>query len=123
VKRCSVQPVEKLSGHTNHLIHPGCERETQIVTASSGDRQARLDQLLPALGETGSVPLLQVLSDRAPQGLPIYRDDPADPDDENTLATALFVIRNDAVEFEVRQHGELRFRQFVMQEARPAAAS
>lgn len=123
VKRCSVQVIEKLSGHTNHLIHPGCEREAQIVTASSGDRQARLGQLLPALGEVGSPPLLQVLSDRAPQGLPIYRDDPADPDDENTLATALFVIRDDGVEFEVRQQGELRFKQFVTQEPRPAAAS
>ncbi|BCG05152.1 peptidase C45 (plasmid) [Paraburkholderia sp. PGU19] len=113
VQHCSVVEVPRLSGHTNHLIHDGCGNEEQIVTESSRDRQTRLGELLPALPGVGESSLLQVLFDQAPEGLPIYRDDPADPDDENTLATALFVIRDAGVELEVRQQGELRFKQFM----------
>ena len=40
---------EALAGHANHMIHPGCEAEAQIVTDSSRDRQRRVDALLPAL--------------------------------------------------------------------------
>jgi hypothetical protein len=116
VARCSVQEVAKISGHANHLIHAGCEAEAQIVTDSSRDRQARLERILPDGPGASGLNLLQVLADKAPSGLPIYRDDPADPDDENTLATALFVIQRDAVEFEVRQQGELRFKQRVIRE-------
>lgn len=56
--------------------------------------------------------LLRVLGDRVPEGLPIYRDDPADPDDpddENTLATAVFEIRDTAIDFTIHQHGTQRF--------------
>jgi hypothetical protein len=59
--------------------------------------------------------LLRVLGDRAPEGLPIYRDDirrsddPDDPDDENTLATAVFEIRDTAIDFTIHQHGTQRF--------------
>ncbi|MEX3959640.1 C45 family autoproteolytic acyltransferase/hydolase [Trinickia sp. EG282A] len=117
VRRCSVMEVTRLSGHANHLIHDGCGGEEQIVTASSRDRQTRLDELLPSLPGLGESNLLQVLFDQASKGLPIYRDDPADPDDENTLATALFVIQETGVEFEVRQEGELRFKRFVPRES------
>ncbi len=123
VQRCSVVEVAGLSGHANHLIHDGCDSEEQIVTASSRDRQARLGELLPGLPAVGALNLLQVLFDQAPQGLPIYRDDPADPDDENTLATALFVIQETGVELEVRQQGELRFKRFVPQESRARTGS
>jgi hypothetical protein len=116
VARCSVQQVATISGHANHLIHDGCDTEAQIVTDSSRDRQARLERILPDGAGVSGLSLLQVLFDKAPAGLPIYRDDPADPDDENTLATALFAIQGDAVEFEVRQQGELRFKQRVIRE-------
>jgi hypothetical protein len=43
-RRCSVQTVSTIAGHANHLIHPGCEAEAQIVTDSSRDRQARVEQ-------------------------------------------------------------------------------
>jgi Acyl-coenzyme A:6-aminopenicillanic acid acyl-transferase len=117
VQRCSVVEVTRLSGHANHLIHDGCDNEEQIVTASSRDRH------LPGLSGIGELNLLQVLFDQASKGLPIYRDDPADPDDENTLATALFVIREAGVEFEVRQQGELRFNQFMPPESRARTGS
>ncbi|KWZ39203.1 peptidase C45 [Burkholderia savannae] len=114
VARTSTLDVDGVYGHANHLIHPGCDGEAQIVTASSADRQARLAQLLPPLGGAADASALwRVLADRAGDGLPIYRDDPRDPDDENTLATALFSIGDDGVAFEVREQGSVRFQQFV----------
>jgi hypothetical protein len=108
--RCSVQSVPRLAGHANHMIHPGCEAEAQIVTDSSRDRQLRVDALLPTLvGRLQPAALLDVLQDRAPSGLPIYRDDPLDPDDENTLATALFEIGDDGVSMKVYGQGQCEF--------------
>ncbi|WP_246216972.1 C45 family autoproteolytic acyltransferase/hydolase [Paraburkholderia panacisoli] len=112
--RCSVQSVSTLAGHANHMIHPGCEAEAQIVTDSSRDRQLRVDALLPALASPlKPAALLDVLQDRAPSGLPIYRDDPLDPDDENTLATALFEIGGAGVSMKVFRHGQCDFDTFI----------
>ncbi|MGU7772059.1 C45 family autoproteolytic acyltransferase/hydrolase [Burkholderia sp. MR1-5-21] len=109
VARCSIVDVARLAGHANHLVHPGCEGEGQIVTQSSADRQRRVDTLLPGVDAIGEDALLRVLGDRAPEGLPIYRDDPDDPDDENTLATAVFAIRASGIDMSVHQHGTQRF--------------
>ena len=99
-----------ISSHANHLIHPGCEAEAQIVTDSSHDRQTRVEHLLPRLASPITpAALLDVLQDRAPAGLPIYRDDPLDPDDENTLATALFNIGSDGVSMAVYRQGQCAF--------------
>ncbi|KWI59538.1 peptidase C45 [Burkholderia pseudomultivorans] len=105
VARCSVIDVARVAGHANHLVHPGCDAEAQIVTQSSGDRQRRVEALAPGVDAVDETALLRVLGDRAPEGLPIYRDDPADPDDENTLATAVFSIRDTAIDFTIHQHG------------------
>ncbi|KWF11814.1 C45 family autoproteolytic acyltransferase/hydolase [Burkholderia pseudomultivorans] len=105
VARCSVIDVARVAGHANHLVHPGCDAEAQIVTQSSGDRQRRVEALAPGIDAVDETALLRVLGDRAPEGLPIYRDDPADPDDENTLATAVFSIRDTAIDFTIHQHG------------------
>jgi hypothetical protein len=113
-QRCSITPVSAPSGHANHLIHAGCEHEAQIVTDSSRDRQARLAELLPALGEhPDGDALVGALHDRAGDGLPIFRDDPNDPDDENTLATACFSIGVDGVGVGVWQGGERVFERFI----------
>ncbi|MGF6852679.1 hypothetical protein OKW29_001565 [Paraburkholderia sp. CI3] len=56
---------------------------------------------------------LDVLHDRAPWGLPIYRDDPHDPDDENTLATALFEIGNAGVSMKAYRQRQCAFDTFV----------
>ncbi|MFM0642357.1 C45 family autoproteolytic acyltransferase/hydrolase [Paraburkholderia metrosideri] len=109
-QRCSVQTVSTIAGHANHLIHPGCEAEAQIVTDSSRDRQARVDHLLSTLtGPIKPAALLEVLQDRAPSGLPIYRDDPLDPDDENTLATALFELGSAGVSMKVYRQRQCVF--------------
>lgn len=113
-QRCSVQSVSALAGHANHMIHPGCEAEAQIVTDSSRDRQLRVDALLPALvSPLQAAALFDVLQDRAPSGLPIYRDDPLDPDDENTLATALFDIGGAGVSMKVYRQGRCEFDTFI----------
>src|SRR5690606_17226304 len=43
--RCSISEVEGVSGHANHLVHPGMAELPQVVTLSSADRQARAEQL------------------------------------------------------------------------------
>ncbi|ACC74302.1 C45 family peptidase [Paraburkholderia phymatum] len=116
--RCSVESIGRVSGHANHMIHPGCDGEAQIVTDSSRDRQARIAALLEARGAQpdGSV-LVDMLHDKAPAGLPIYREDPDDPDDENTLATALFQIRDDGVALQVHAQRAVVFETFVARTA------
>ncbi|MBN3765269.1 C45 family peptidase [Burkholderia sp. Ac-20365] len=116
--RCSIQTVERVSGHANHMIHPGCEDEPQIVTDSSRDRQTRVGVLL----ENDKAPLdgaalVDMLHDQAPEGLPIYRDDPHDPDGENTLATALFTIRDDGVALQVHSQHAIVFETFIARTA------
>ncbi|MGN6316135.1 C45 family autoproteolytic acyltransferase/hydolase [Trinickia sp.] len=128
-RRCSIERVGgqntnvgRLFGHANHLVHREHELELQVVTDSSRDRQGRLAELLPQLGaRSDNETLLRVLRDRAQAGLPIYRDDPRDPDDENTLATALMRTDRDGVAFEVHQHGVLVFEQFISRTAGVAA--
>jgi hypothetical protein len=91
----SVVEVSAPSVHANHALHlPG--RDDQIVTRSSADRQARGEALL----ETGAGPLA-ILRDGAGPGLPIRRDAPDDPDEENTLGTAVFRLSEAGVRWEV----------------------
>ena len=54
---------------------------------------------------------------RAPSGLPIYRDDPLDPDDENTLATALFDIGSAGMSMQVYRQGHCEFDTFIARSA------
>ncbi|GJH03432.1 C45 family peptidase [Paraburkholderia terrae] len=117
-RRCSVERVEWMSGHANHMIHPGCEDEAQIVTDSSCDRQARVGVLRDQRGAQidGDV-LVDMLHDKAPTGLPIYRDDPHDPDGENTLATALFQLRDDGVALRVHAQRAVVFDTFIARTA------
>jgi hypothetical protein len=58
-----------------------------------------------------------MLHDKAPAGLPIYRDDPDDPDDENTLATALFRIRHDGVAMQVHAERRVVFETLIKESA------
>jgi hypothetical protein len=62
------------------------------------------------LAEGGRDPLA-LLRDRADAALPIHRAQPDDPDDENTLATAVFEIAPDRVAWRVydRPEGPARF--------------
>ncbi len=107
----SVIPVAAQSCHANHLIHETTIKEKQIVTESSQSRQERGDELLALCG-TASADPLTILRDVKRTALPIYRMQPDDPDNENTLATANFAIGGDSVECAVYDNLESspRFR-------------
>ncbi|MGF6639037.1 hypothetical protein OKW27_002780 [Paraburkholderia sp. 35.1] len=91
----------------------------QEFSVFSGQRRAVRHRLpawrnrLAAAGPLQPAALLDVLHDRAPAGLPIYRDDPYDPDDENTLATALFEIGNAGVSMKAYRQKQCAFDTFV----------
>jgi hypothetical protein len=93
---CSVREISAPALHANHLVHEEAASVSQIVTDSSGSRQKRGD----ALVAEGCDPLA-ILRDTAGPGLPIRRDDPEDPDNENTLASAVFVIEADRLNWSV----------------------
>ena len=108
----SVDRIPKARIHSNHLIHADTGRISQIVTGSSGERQRRGEALL---GQTfASDPHSRaagILWDAADPELPIYRTDPTDGDVENTLATVVFRVGADKVEWSVydRPHEAARF--------------
>lgn len=97
----SVRDIDAPSLHANHALHLSSGRAEQIVTASSRDRQARGEALLGA----GLDDPLAILRDTAGPGLPIRRDAADDPDEENTLATALFRVTQDGIEWSIYDQG------------------
>jgi hypothetical protein len=106
VEACSagvvVRKVRRPGGHSNHLLDAGLDAAGQRITGSSGSRQRRVDGVL---GEGGGLldeaRALAILRDGADPELPIYRRAADDPDDENTLATAVFLIGANSVEWRV----------------------
>ncbi|WP_149140776.1 C45 family autoproteolytic acyltransferase/hydolase [Gemmobacter caeruleus] len=104
---CSVQEITRPALHANHALHlPGGLR-AQIVTASSRDRQERGAALLAR----GADPLT-ILRDDGGAGLPIRRDAPDDPDEENTLATAVIRLAGPQIDWSIhdRAAGPARHR-------------
>lgn len=98
----SVVEVVRPFGHSNHLVHPALESVAQRITGSSGNRQHCVDGLLAGLGERlDEGQALAILRDSSGGELPVYRCAADDPDDENTLATALFLIGAQAVDWAV----------------------
>ncbi len=94
-------------GHTNHFIHPRLRNSKQRITPSSAQRQIRIDALCRKLSDSpGQGDIRLILGDIDNPDLPIYRTDPNDPDNENTLATALFRVTSDAVQSRVYIAGD-----------------
>ena len=100
-ERASSVTVEQPCCHANHLIHGVMEGEAQVVTASSAARQQRSDALLQSIGASQPDPIA-ILSDRE-DAMPIMRDQADDPDNENTLATALINVGADRVDWQVHE--------------------
>jgi len=98
---CSVHEITMPSLHANHAIHPPMRDAPQIITDSSRHRQARGDALLAA---GRAIDPLAILADQGDAALPIYRADPHDPDNENTLATAHLTILPAHIEWAVYEH-------------------
>lgn len=108
---CSVQEIMVPSTHANHLIHGETAHIRQTVTHSSNSRQRRGDTLVQDLSD-GHDPLV-ILRDKAGPGLPIQRDDPDDPDHENTLATAAFLIEGANIDWTVYDKPDTHARFYV----------
>jgi hypothetical protein len=96
---CSALTVAEPQCHANHLVHPATGGEAQIVTDSSRSRQERGEEIIRAAA--GGRDPLALLWDRARAALPVYRTQPDDPDNENTLATAVIEIATDKVAWRV----------------------
>src|SRR5215831_1838186 len=101
---CSVQTIGAPALHANHAIHPDARERPQLITGSSEHRQTRGNRLLtdPAAAHEP----LAILADRVDSTFPIHRDDPADSDNENTLATADITIRAERINWQVHEHPE-----------------
>ncbi|AIT28289.1 peptidase C45 [Bordetella holmesii] len=88
--QCAVHEILKGYVHANHLIHPGSP--PQVISDSSASRQRQAEYLLDAWrGSASGTDLVAALLDST-GSLPLLRTDPNDPDEENTLATALFAL-------------------------------
>lgn len=98
---CSVQQLkdDKLRlktmtyAHSNHILHSGhADLARDIVTDSSLCRYQNVGSRIKTWPEdAGGQQVVDALFDTHGP-LPVLRTDPDDPDDENTLATALFEI-------------------------------
>ena len=85
-------------GHTNHFIHSRFRNSKQRITRSSAVRKIWIDALCRKLSNRPSFDDIRfMLCNIENPELPIYRKDPEDPDKENNLATALFLVTSDAV--------------------------
>lgn len=80
--------ITRPSLHANHAVLGHRVHHRQIITDSSRDRQARGTVLLAS----PEPDLMEILRDTGGNGLPIWRRRPDDPDNENTIASAVFVV-------------------------------
>lgn len=98
----STETIDRPSIHANHLIHPDLADLPQVVTASSGARQACGEALLAGFDPSDiEAWALSVTGDDAGP-LPIRRADPQDPDGENTIATAVIRAEGERLTLTVR---------------------
>ncbi|MDJ0036851.1 putative choloylglycine hydrolase [Pantoea allii] len=98
---CSVTPLRDVFAHANHLIHAKLATTEQVITESSGSRQQRLNEWLETQAHLDGPAAKAILSDQHDAVLPIYRLSPDDPDEENTLATAVFILDNEKTTLQV----------------------
>ncbi|MBD3678385.1 MAG: 6-aminopenicillanic acid acyl-transferase [Rhodobacteraceae bacterium] len=94
---CSARVIEAPCVHANHALHLKREEPGQMITQSSQDRQARGMAMLA----DGNMNPLAILRDTSGPGLPVHRCQPDDPDNENTLATAVFHVGRSDVEWSI----------------------
>ncbi len=87
--------------HSNHAQVSAPVMSRQTITASSRDRLRRGLELL----EKGAAPLA-ILTDTSGAGLPIFRSEPDDPDDENTIAQFQARIRASRIDWQVHTPGQ-----------------
>lgn len=82
--------------HANHALHLQGGLKRQIITQSSADRQRRGDDMI-----ADGADALAILRDSNPSGLPIRREASDDPDEENTLGTAVLTLAPGALSWSI----------------------
>lgn len=115
---CSVTPLRDVFAHANHLIHPQLDAVEQVITDSSRSRQQRLNAWLDTQPHLDGTAALGILSDQHDPALPIYRLSPQDPDEENTLATAIFTLSTSDIKWQIFTHDR---QKPILQQEGPAA--
>jgi len=100
---CAVVEVKGPLAHANHLVADDYRGLDQECQPSSVARQARADALIAAGPPADQDPFV-ILYDRANTDLPILRRGSEDGNDGYTLATTVFKIVSDAVDWTV-SHG------------------
>lgn len=98
----NISEVQWPEGHSNHLVSLSLSQVRQRITESSDARQECIDRRLARLsGDLDAKTSLSILRDTSGGNLPVYRNDANDPDDENTLATGVFLISASNVEWRI----------------------
>ncbi|MFP6731235.1 MAG: C45 family peptidase [Alphaproteobacteria bacterium] len=97
---CTVIEAQSPMAHANHLVADDYEALAQDCQPSSDARQERADALIAA-GTLAGGNALDILFDRANAALPILRDGDEEGNDGYTLATAVFKIGAEAVDWSV----------------------
>jgi hypothetical protein len=101
--RCVAHPVRAATVHANHLVFPECADIDQEATESSLRRQRRAALLISA-GALEDRDATMVLGDTEDPDLPICRKRRGGVDTGYTLASALFSIADDRVDWRVHMH-------------------
>jgi hypothetical protein len=101
--RCVAHPVRAATVHANHLVFPECADIDQETTESSLRRQRRADSLISE-GVLEGRDATTVLGDAEDPELPICRKRRGGVDTGYTLASALFSIAEDRVDWRVHTH-------------------
>ena len=95
----SVEKASPVAVHANHLVHKQQSEISQIITESSRCRQIRMEALAAHYSDSiDEEKCFSILQDIEENALPIFRTEPDDPDEENTLATGVFTLSKKGVE-------------------------
>ena len=94
--KIGISEIKKPSLHANHAIYYPLSNEKQITTTSSHDRQKRFSAISMS---SNKITPIEVLRGTKGESLPSLRTCKHDPDNENTMASAIFKINSDSVEY------------------------
>lgn len=98
----SLEKVNSVAVHANHLVHRQQSQISQIITRSSQCRQSRMEALACHYADSiDEQKCFEILQDIEADALPIFRTEADDPDQENTLATGVFTLSATGVEVTV----------------------
>ena len=100
---CVVHHVACAAVHTNHLVFSECADIGQEVANSSASRQRRAEALISDGALEGRDPMA-ILGDDADAQLPICRKRRGGTDPGYTLASAVFELHRDRVNWRVHEH-------------------